>query len=62
MKMVVKIEENLAVRIWDHLNETALNIKAGGFRRAVLASRNRLEKAMAKAGLGVPKSGNGRAE
>lgn len=58
--MQVKITENLAVRIWDALNETGLNTK-GAFKCSVVALRNRLETAMAKAGLGVPKSDNGRA-
>ena len=58
----VCLTPNAAVLIWDHLNETALNIKQGGFRRAILKSRKRLEKAMKEAGLGVPKSDNGRAE
>lgn len=58
---MVRITENLAVRIWDNLNETALNIKSGSFRSSVIANRNRLETAMKKANCGVPESGNGRA-
>lgn len=58
----VPISDDLAVLIWDHLNEVALNCKSGEFRSTVLKSRNRLEKAMKKAGLGVPKSSNGRAK
>lgn len=60
--MKVEISENLAVRIWDNLNETALNVKSVTFKRCVISSRNRLEKAIVKAGMGVPKSSNGRAE
>lgn len=58
----VTISDDLAVLIWDHLNEVALNCKSGDFRRIVIKSRNRLEKAMKKAGLGVPKSSHGRAK
>lgn len=31
---MIKISENLAVLIWDHLNETALNVKSSAFPRA----------------------------
>lgn len=58
----VTISDDLAVLIWDLLNEVALNCKSGDFHRIVIKSRNRLEKAMKKAGLGVPKSSNGRAK
>ena len=61
-RVTVEIDENLAVIIWDHLNETALAIKSGGFRRAILKTRGRLEEAIKLAGLGIPKSDNGRAK
>lgn len=59
---MIKITENLALKIWDNLNETALNIKSGAFRRSVVANRNRLEKAMKNSNCCVPKSENGRAD
>ena len=59
---MIKISENLAVLIWDHLNETALNVKNSAFRRAILSSRKRLENAMKKSGCGIPKSDHGRAK
>lgn len=59
---MIRISDNLAVIVWDHLNEIALNIEKGGFRRAVLKTRDRLEKAMKRCGVGVPKSDNGRAK
>lgn len=58
----VTIGDDLAVLIWDHLNEVALNCESVDFRRTVIKSRNRLEKAMKKAGIGVPKSSHGRAK
>lgn len=61
-RVTVEIDENLAVAIWDHLNEIALNIEKGGFRRAVLKTRDGLEKAMKRCGVGIPKSSNGRAK
>lgn len=60
--MKVEISENLAVHIWDELNEAALNSPSKVFRRAAIKHRNSLEIAMQKAGLGVPRSSNGRAE
>ena len=59
---MIKITENLALKIWDNLNETALNVKSGAFRRSVVTNRNRLEKAMGKANCCVPESENGRAD
>ena len=60
--MKVTIYENLAVRIWDNLNECGLNAPSKRFRNSCIRSRNGLEKAMEKAGIGVQKSSNGRAE
>ena len=60
--MKVEISENLALRIWDKLNEIGLNAPSKAFRREATRNRNSLEVAMRKAGLGVPRSSNGRAE
>ena len=60
--MKVTIDENLAVRIWDNLNECGLNAPSKAFRREAIRNRNSLEVAMKKAGLVVPSSSSGRAE
>lgn len=61
MTMKIEIDVNAAVRIWDLLNEVALNQPKGAFRRSVIRYRNVVEKAMTDKGLSVPESGNGRA-
>lgn len=58
----VPISADLAIVVWDILNEIALNIEKGKFRSHVLRNRNALERAMKKVGLGGPTSGNGRAK
>ena len=60
--MKVTIDENLAVRIWDNLNECGLNAPSKAFRREAIRNRNSLEVAMKKSGLVVPSSSSGRAE
>ena len=60
--MKVEISDNLALRVWDKLNEIGLNAPSKSFRRDAIRNRNSLEVAMKNAGLGVPRSSNGRAE
>ena len=57
----VQIHETTAVKVWDALNEAALNVPSKTLAAKVKKLQKEYESAFAKAGLGIPKSSHGHA-
>ena len=57
----VQIHETTAVKVWDALNEAALNVQSKTLAAKVKKLQKEYESALAKAGLGIPKSSHGHA-
>lgn len=57
----VQLHETTAVKVWDALNEAALNVPSKTLAAKVKKIQKDFESALEKAGLGIPKSSHGHA-